>query len=86
MVGKKLSVKKTFIYIFLPEKWNKKVIAAKKETFYFNNNNNNNNNSQQKKGTCQIVEFTVPADLRVKLKESEKKDKYMDLAWELKNL
>ena len=25
-----------------------------------------------------------PADLRVKLKESEKKNKYLDLAWELK--
>ena len=30
-----------------------------------------------KKGrTCRIVDFAVPADHRVKLKESEKKDKY----------
>ena len=29
---------------------------------------------------------TAPADLRVKLKESEKKDKYLDLARELKKL
>ena len=35
------------------------------------------------KGTCRIVDFAVPADLRVKLKESEKKDKYLDLAREL---
>ena len=26
------------------------------------------------------MDFTVPADHRVKLKESEKKDKYLDLA------
>ena len=30
--------------------------------------------------------FAVPADHRVKLKESEKKDKYLDLARELKKL
>ena len=36
--------------------------------------------------TCKIVDFAVPADHRVKLKESEKKDKYLDLAWELKKL
>ena len=28
----------------------------------------------------------VPADHRVKLKEREKKDKYLDLAWELKKM
>ena len=39
----------------------------------------------KKKRTCQIVDFAVPADGRVILKESEKKDKYLDLAWELKN-
>ena len=30
-----------------------------------------------------MVDFTVPADYRVKLKENEKKDKYQDLAWEM---
>ena len=30
------------------------------------------------------MEFTVPADHRIKLKEREKKNKYLDLAWELK--
>ena len=34
--------------------------------------------------TCRIVDFVVPADHRVKLKEREKKDKYFDLARELK--
>ena len=30
------------------------------------------------------MDFAVPADHRLKLKESEKKDKYLDLARELK--
>ena len=38
-----------------------------------------------KKRICKIVDFTVPADRRIKLKECEKKDKYFDLARELKN-
>ena len=32
------------------------------------------------------MDFAVPADHRIKLKESEKKDKYFDLARELKKL
>ena len=40
----------------------------------------------KKKRTCKIVDFTVPADHRIKLKECEKKDKYFNLAWELKKL
>ena len=39
-----------------------------------------------KKGICKIVDSAVPADHRIKLKESEKKDKYLDLARELKKL
>ena len=38
------------------------------------------------KRTCKIVDFAVPVDHRIKLKECEKKDKYLDLARELKNL
>ena len=38
----------------------------------------------KKKRTCKIVDFAVPADHRIKLKECEKKDKYIDLARELK--
>ena len=37
-----------------------------------------------KKRTCKIVDFAVPADHRIKLKECEKKDKHLDLARELK--
>ena len=38
----------------------------------------------KKKITCTIVNFAVQADHRVKLKECEKKDKYFDLARDLK--
>ena len=33
--------------------------------------------------SCKIVDFAVPADHRIKVKESEKKDKYLDLAREV---
>ena len=45
--------------------------------------------SQQKKKkteACRILDFDIPADHRLKLKESEKWDKYIDLAGELKKL
>ena len=42
--------------------------------------------NQQKKKTCKIVDFVVSVDLGIKLKESEKKDKYLDLPRELKKL
>ena len=40
----------------------------------------------KKKRICEIVDFVVPADHRINLKECEKKDKYLDLARELKKL
>ena len=40
----------------------------------------------KKKRICKIVDFVVPADHRINLKESEKKDKSFDLARELKKL
>ena len=40
----------------------------------------------KKKRICTIVDFAVPADHRIKLKECEKKDKYLDLARKLKKL
>ena len=43
----------------------------------------NNNN---KKRICKIVDFAVPADHRINLKECDKKDKYLDLVRELKKL
>ena len=44
-----------------------------------------NNNQQQKKRTCRIVDFADPADHRVKLKEIEKRDKYLNLTMEHEN-
>ena len=40
----------------------------------------------KRKRICKIVDFAVPADHRINVKESEKKDKYLDLARELKKL
>ena len=43
-------------------------------------------NKKKNKWTCWIVDFAILANHRVKLKESEKRDEYLDLAWELKKL
>ena len=40
----------------------------------------------KKKRICKTVDFAAPADHRINLKECEKKDKYLDLAKELKKL
>ena len=40
----------------------------------------------KKKRICKIINCAVPADHRINLKESEKKDTYLDLARELKKL
>ena len=40
----------------------------------------------KRKRTYQVGNFAIPADHRVKLKESKKKDKYIDLSRELKKL
>ena len=41
-------------------------------------------NNQEKRKICKIVDFAVPADHRIKLKECEKKDKYLDIARDLR--
>ena len=42
-----------------------------------------NSQEQQKKGTWRLIDFAIPTDYKVKLKEIEKRDK--DIAKELKN-
>ena len=42
--------------------------------------------NKKKRKISKIVDFAVPADHGIKLKESEKRDKYLDLARELKKL
>ena len=42
--------------------------------------------NKNKKRICKTVDFAVPADHRIKLKECEKKDKFFDIARELKKL
>ena len=44
----------------------------------------NQKKKKKEKKTCKIVDFAVPADHRIKLKECEKEDKYLDLAREFK--
>ena len=40
----------------------------------------------KKERTCRIVDFAVPVDHRIKLKDCEKRDKCLDLAKELKKM
>ena len=40
--------------------------------------------NQQKKRICRIMDFVILGDHRVKLKEREKNDKYLDVAREFK--
>ena len=42
--------------------------------------------NKKKKRICKIVDYAVLADHRIKLKDCEKKDKYLDIARELKKL
>ena len=51
-----------------------------------NNDQQKKKKKKKKKRTCKIVDFADPADHRIKLKECEKKDKYLDFARELKKL
>ena len=53
-------------------------------TRFYNNQKKKREKKRKKERTCKIVDITVPADPKLKLKESEKKDKYLDLAGELK--
>ena len=42
------------------------------------------NKKKKKKKICKILDFAVPAVHRIRLKECEKRNKYIDLARELK--
>ena len=60
------------------------VISARRPTFIIINKKQKTKKKKTKKKICKIVDFAVPADHRIKLKECEKRDKYLDLAGELK--
>ena len=51
---------------------------------YQKEKNKTKQNKKEKKSSCYIADFAVPVDHRVKIKESEKRDKYLDLVRELK--
>ena len=55
------------------------------ESFNLDKTTRPSDSQQKKKRICRIVDFAVPVDHRIKLKESEKRDKYLDLTRELKN-
>ena len=46
--------------------------------------NDSQKKKKKKKTTARIVKSIIPADQRVKMKESEKRDKYLDLARDMK--
>ena len=46
----------------------------------------NKKKKKKRKRNCKIVDFSVPADHKINMKECEKKDKYLDLAREIKKL
>ena len=45
-----------------------------------------NNQRKKKRRTCRIEDLAVPADHRIKLKESKKTNKHLNLAWEFQKL
>ena len=53
------------------------LISSRRPDLVINNN---------KKKICKVFDFAVPADHRIKLKESEKRYKYLEIARELKKL
>ena len=55
-------------------------ISARRPDLIIINKKKKKEKKKKKKRNCKIVDFAVPADYRIKLKESEKKDKYLDLA------
>ena len=60
------------------------VISARRSDLMIINKKKKKKRKKEKR-TCKIVDFAVPANHRIKLKECEKKDKYLYLARELKN-
>ena len=55
------------------------LISARKPDLIIITTTTTTNNNNNKKRTYKIVDFAVPVEHRIKLKENEKKDKYLDL-------
>ena len=64
----------------------KKLFAGRRSGNNNDNNKSTTTTTTKRKRICKIVDFAVSADHRIKLKECEKKDKYLDFARELKKL
>ena len=63
---------------------NKKQKNKKKTTKNQNQKKKKPKKKKKRERTCQIVDFAVPADHRVKIEKSEKKYKFLDFASKLK--
>ena len=59
-------------------------ISARRPDLIIINKKKKKKKRKKEKKICKIVDFAVSADHRIKLKEREKRDKYLDLARELK--
>ena len=60
------------------------LISARRPDLMIINKKKKKKKKRKEKKTCKFVDFAVPADHRIKLKECEKKDKYLNFARELK--
>ena len=70
-----------------PREWDEQIPLGFRETNGSPNlDQTTRSYNNKKKRTCWIVNFAIPADHRVKSKECEKRDKYLNLARELKKL
>ena len=74
-----------------PRKWDARNILAFCDTNGSSNigqttrpSDSQQKEKKRKKRTYRIVDFAVPADHKIKLKKSENRDKFLDLARELK--
>ena len=60
------------------------ISASRLDLIILKTKQTNKKKKKKRKKTSKIVDFSVSVDHRIKLKESEKKDKYLDFAIELK--
>ena len=67
--------------LYPQDQWNGSHILGKTTR-----HSDNKKKKEKEKGTCRILDFAVPIDHRLKLKESEKKYNYLYVARELKKM
>ena len=63
-----------------------KILARRQGVVIIDKKKKKKKKKEKKKRTWRIEDFAVPTDPRVKIKENQKSDKYLDLGRELKML